>query len=369
MYKVIIADDEQIVRKGLLNELSVTGDFELFEAKNGQEVIEIAKRINADGILLDIVMPKMTGIQVMEHIVSEGLNPIVFVISSHDSFQFAQTMLRYGVNDYILKPIGQNEVARISRDLKQKLSQKAEQREQVAYLKASTELLTTMVTDKKGSVTQTNKELDRLAEGAFFAAQNSIDDVKVIIDRGFDLFSGYDLSFRKFFKQHFASLIINRSLNRISGEHLQSALLAEMIERFKSDEELKAWLIDELTQFSQSNPISSKLAYYLSAKDFIEQHYAEDLSVSSIAERLYITPNYLGKIFKDQCGQGLLEYIKNIRLEEAVKIMLSGNSDIGDICEKTGFSDVRYFGKLFKDKYNVSPKQFLSSSNSALSDA
>jgi len=359
MYKIIIADDEPIVRKGLLHELSKTADFELFEAANGQDVINIALQEEIDGILLDIVMPKLSGIHVMEHLASEGLDPIVFVISGHGNFAYAQTMLKYGVKDYILKPISQQEVGKLSRELTRKLKEKTEKLEQAEYLKATSQILTTIVSDKQGSIVRITKELERLAESVFFAAQKGIDDVKMIIEKGFELFSGYDINYKKFFKQHFTSLLLNISLERMAGQHLPSATLAEMTSSFRTDQELTNWLAAKLTQLSSENPTSSKAAYYANAKDYIQQHYADELSVSLVAEMLFISPNYLGKIFKEQSGQGILDFIKNTRLDAAAERLRGGNASIEDICIKTGFSDTRYFSKLFKEKFAVSPKKYI----------
>ncbi|MDD5017356.1 MAG: response regulator [Eubacteriales bacterium] len=104
MYKVLIVEDEKILRDGICDELNSMGLFETSSATNGCEALEKLRAHAFDGIILDIRMPKMDGIELLSHMSSEGISPIKIVLSGYDEFEYAQKSIEYGVIEYILKP-------------------------------------------------------------------------------------------------------------------------------------------------------------------------------------------------------------------------------------------------------------------------
>jgi two-component system, response regulator YesN len=105
MIKLLIADDEEEIRSGIRdiidwksNGISVCG-----EVENGLEALKIIQETAPDILLLDIKMPEMDGIQVMEHLAPESKMKII-ILSGYDNFSYAQKALKLGASDYILKP-------------------------------------------------------------------------------------------------------------------------------------------------------------------------------------------------------------------------------------------------------------------------
>ncbi|MGL4798401.1 MAG: response regulator transcription factor [Cellulosilyticaceae bacterium] len=104
---VVIADDEYFIRQRLLKlipweilELNLIG-----EAENGLQVLDFLKTHPIDLVILDIQMPKMTGIEVAQYIYDHYPTTKVLILSGYNDFEYARQTLRYDVVDYLLKPI------------------------------------------------------------------------------------------------------------------------------------------------------------------------------------------------------------------------------------------------------------------------
>lgn len=77
-------------------------------------------------------------------------------------------------------------------------------------------------------------------------------------------------------------------------------------------------------------------------------NYSQKLTLTKISEQLCITPNYLSELFKKHTGQNVSEYIIDYRLEKACQFLKNPQLRIGEVSEKVGINDVRYFSSMFK---------------------
>ena len=106
MYKVLLADDEPLILAGLRHKIDWNSmGFEIAaECTDGNMLLEAIRMHTPDLILVDIQMPGKTGLQVLQEIqhVSTALS---IVISGYSNFAYAQEALRYGVVDYLMKPV------------------------------------------------------------------------------------------------------------------------------------------------------------------------------------------------------------------------------------------------------------------------
>lgn len=92
----------------------------------------------------------------------------------------------------------------------------------------------------------------------------------------------------------------------------------------------------------------------------ISENYSDyDLSVSSIAERLRMSPAKIGKICKENLNMSILEYINNVRLAKAVEWMENSKLSISEIILKVGIENESYFYKIFKIKYGATPREYI----------
>lgn len=92
--------------------------------------------------------------------------------------------------------------------------------------------------------------------------------------------------------------------------------------------------------------------------DFINQHYAEKMSLGRLAERLYLSEAYLSRLFKNTVGMNFREYISRVRLNNAVENLLYTEKSITQISQECGFENSSAFNKLFKKSYSCSPSEY-----------
>jgi len=127
MYKVLIVDDEIFVRKGLINLMDWASlQYEICgEAENGLQAIDMIEQLKPDLVIADIRMPVLDGLALIKRVKEEGVHqPLFIIVSGYHDFSYAQQALRYNVQDYILKPVDEEELASTLRKLASTLNQK-----------------------------------------------------------------------------------------------------------------------------------------------------------------------------------------------------------------------------------------------------
>lgn len=113
MLKVLLVDDEMYVRKGLYELINwIDLNMEIIgEAENGAEALNLIECLQPDVIITDIRMPILDGLELIRAVEKmPHLEPVFIIISGYHDFKYAQQAIRYGVHDYILKPIDDEEL-------------------------------------------------------------------------------------------------------------------------------------------------------------------------------------------------------------------------------------------------------------------
>lgn len=106
MYRVLIVDDEKIEREGIKFLLSMEeGEREIFEAANGKQALGVLHENSIDLLLTDIKMPHMDGLELAQKARAQSEDLKIIIFSGYGDFAFAQEAIRYGVTDYVLKPV------------------------------------------------------------------------------------------------------------------------------------------------------------------------------------------------------------------------------------------------------------------------
>ena len=105
MTKFLIVDDEKLIRAGILKFLSAAyvNDVQFYEAKNGQEALDICNTQHPDIMLTDIRMPVMDGVELMSKVSKLERKPAMIVLSGFDDFSYAKAAIESGASSYILK--------------------------------------------------------------------------------------------------------------------------------------------------------------------------------------------------------------------------------------------------------------------------
>ena len=93
-------------------------------------------------------------------------------------------------------------------------------------------------------------------------------------------------------------------------------------------------------------------------KDYIRKHYREKIYLEDIAESLGISPTYLSRLFKKETGQRLQDYVNEERVYRAANLLMYSDLSLMEIAEYVHFPSQSYFGKVFKQFKNVSPRVF-----------
>lgn len=104
-----------------------------------------------------------------------------------------------------------------------------------------------------------------------------------------------------------------------------------------------------------SGPIHSKIQEIVS---YINEHYTEDISLASISRSFFISTCYLSRVFKRVTGFNFIEYLNNVRVREAGRLLCGTRLSISDVSEKTGFESLTHFGRVFKAITGVSPLKY-----------
>ncbi|MDY0041534.1 MAG: response regulator, partial [Desulforhabdus sp.] len=101
--KILVVDDELIVRESLIGWLKKTG-YEVSAAEGGRRAIEMLSEKDYDLVFLDIKMPDMGGIEVLDHIKANFPQTMVVMITAYGSVETSVEAMKRGANDYLMKP-------------------------------------------------------------------------------------------------------------------------------------------------------------------------------------------------------------------------------------------------------------------------
>jgi DNA-binding NarL/FixJ family response regulator len=104
MLRILVADDQEAVRKRVCSTLTSRKGFEVCgEAENGAEAVEKAKALNPDLIILDITMPLLNGLEAARMIRAESPSTPIVILSVHKSKQLIEEAKKIGVRGYVTK--------------------------------------------------------------------------------------------------------------------------------------------------------------------------------------------------------------------------------------------------------------------------
>ena len=110
--KIIIADDHAVLREGMRNLLERENDFEIIgEASDGEEAVRLVSELKPDVVLMDIVMPKLTGIEATRQIKQTSPTTNILVLTAYSDIRYILGLLEAGACGYLLKNARSSEIA------------------------------------------------------------------------------------------------------------------------------------------------------------------------------------------------------------------------------------------------------------------
>ena len=94
------------------------------------------------------------------------------------------------------------------------------------------------------------------------------------------------------------------------------------------------------------------------AKEYIEEHYYEDLSLLEVAEKIGITSSYLSMLFSQKAGETFIDYLNKVRMEHACTYLRQNFFKTYEIAYKVGFHDEKYFSRVFRRVVGMTPSEY-----------
>ncbi len=93
-------------------------------------------------------------------------------------------------------------------------------------------------------------------------------------------------------------------------------------------------------------------------KQYIEEHFMENITLQQLSEIFYLHPNYLSRLFKEKSGKKFVDYLTGVRMENAKELLAHSSLKINDIGPMVGYETPKYFRKIFKETTGMTPKEY-----------
>lgn len=136
----------------------------------------------------------------------------------------------------------------------------------------------------------------------------------------------------------------------------------EMLTGVQKSEEFITWLTSVACRMNEAlsqERDKTKKRVIVDAKQYIQDHYQDpDLSVEMICRELHMSPAYFSTMFRKETGQTYVNYLTEIRLNQAVELLKTTEDKTYVIAQKVGYQEQNYFSYVFKKKFGVSPSKY-----------
>lgn len=411
---IVIVDDDAVMRLGLKT-LVPWEDTEftlLGEASNGREAFHLVETHRPEIVITDMKMPIMDGVELIRALREQKQPPAILALSSYDDYELVREAMRLGTADYLLKMDLTPEL--LLKTLRSMTAALAKPQETGVQLNA---LRTQLVKNIVSRFFLSDKDLATQMRQA--SVEFKRDLVWTLVLRS-DLYAaledetGQEEQYRTMCLSmiNIAEEIVQDCLDGFCVEGYDGALyvlgtlrdepphpderllrlgerLSRMIEQYL---DVKVYVgiasgganVDGLyyacryakTASRQAQRKQTEALLYqpdmdarrgdagvsesviVQAKTYIDCHYPEKIALPDLAVQLGITPNYLSTLMKKQLGMTFSEYMLNVRMEQAGKLLSDSRLRINEIAGKVGYDNLFYFSKLFKRVYGVPPRIF-----------
>lgn len=435
MYRLLIADDEALEREGLewIVRRMLPDTFEIVQAENGRQAIELAEERRPNIVFMDVQMPGIQGLEALKEIRRLLPDAKFVLVTAYDSFHYAQEALTLGVKEYIVKPASREQVASLLRRLADELDREKASRAEQLTLKSKVSTLQPLVENELALILMVDQVLgsspEELADWLDFPLEDcrclviafpghdmasdrqpvyetirrtaksfgpclvssivehhlavflrkppqAADDwkeeplrfaqklsdavqplVKTEISVGIgSLQSGADGLRQSYFEAVFASTCSDQVC---LFDDLKQGGRQQMPERGAEREGWQNYVLSALQRIrdireEQTSTVIDR------AKQYIRQHFAEDLSLEEAAETVHLNPFYFSKLFKQHVGETFIDYLTGLRIDRAKQLMEEQDLSLKEVSYQVGYKDPNYFSRVFKKVTGVAPSEYRS---------
>ena len=91
---------------------------------------------------------------------------------------------------------------------------------------------------------------------------------------------------------------------------------------------------------------------------FIIKYYDKDINLNLLSEYFHFTPTYISRFIRSETGYTFSSILTSVRLTHAAHMLENNDDSICGVCEQNGFSDQRYFSKVFKKAFGTTPSEY-----------
>jgi len=347
--KVLLVDDEPLELLNLQVLLEKSGsNCKIRTARHGGEALEILESEEADVIFLDIRMPILDGIQVLERVRANWPDTEIVMISAYDEFSYARQALELGAAAYLLKPFSTQEFYQTLQKVERRWSEKTRMKL----------ILRQSLLEK--AIRSGQRVDDQLWEAQFGFVPN----LAAVVESA-------SPQWRKIFAEKLNTSLCTIAPEPIEGVELilstsqQAPVIQEALLR------CKLLLPDQSFQFALGESSQLRVAFHAAvrqlaeAKDsitsrclrFIRENYQRPLTLTDAAQAVHVSPAHLNRLLKKETGFTFVEILTATRIEQAKELLRKARS-VEYVANVTGFKSAAYFSSTFKKVTGQSPRSF-----------
>lgn len=214
---------------------------------------------------------------------------------------------------------------------------------------------TDLITEKE--MEQLKERIDRFDQNGFYIT------VKGIFNR---VLSENQLSLPEL--QKLSLNIVLLGLHNIPTAQLQmneyfgkNLFTLKSIEKFKTIEQLENWIINMVSSMNElmlKDNVPKKKDVITEAKEYIRQHYNQNITLNDISKQFFINPYYFSQLFKKKTGMTYQNYLISYRIDRAKKLLEETDLRIYEVCKLVGYNDVNHFNQVFDRAEGMKPSEY-----------
>jgi two-component system response regulator YesN len=374
---ILVVDDERSIREGFKRTLNnAYPHMNIMTAESCQEAIILLLSERIHILLLDIMMPAMSGLELLAALRESHLGTKVVIISAHSKFSYAQEALRLGVKDYVVKPVGKEPLIRIISTLENEwledmrhLSEKDLIHLNLNYLREAVfrrfDVSRLIESHPRFHLVFVQLETKQDMSLKHFVIENVLSEWFEMNGNGFivslegNILVGVvtlreDVGIRSF--EEGARTHLDQCL-KVPYQMVVSRLLTDF---HSIPDEIKNLQLTGFSVLKQDGPVSKNDETIDIALQYIRGHFQETLSLEKVASIVYLNSVYFSQLFKQKTGIGYKDYVTQLRMERAKELLANRNLRVTDVAKLVGYDDLRHFTQVFRKKYKLTPTEYRS---------
>lgn len=128
-----------------------------------------------------------------------------------------------------------------------------------------------------------------------------------------------------------------------------------------TQEDLCIWIsraLDDFIEIVYNSQDAKKISQLKPAMEYIQYSYDQPITLEDVAKQAHLSVSRLAHLFKEQVGITVIEYLTNIRINQAKQRLLASDSNCTQICFEVGYNNQSYFTRIFKQVVGMTPRQF-----------